>query len=219
MAETTLETFAEGIASTLGRGTDPLLINLIKRRVLHFRQLLLKRDYQSSRIFYQSAIQAFDIGLTETTKDGSRVYISDVLPTPMLLKGRQEPFISVTNSLLDTRRRVFGWVTPEEFNYLEYRKFSKPSDYYTFENGRIITLSPRALRVRALWENPIEVANFSSEQDLKLGCKTKTLEGNCFYNGDLVLEETMAASILSFFGNDKALKEEVQTEQGKEQDD
>lgn len=215
---TTLETFAESIASTYGRSTDSLFIDLIKRRVLHFRQLLLKRDYQSGKVFYQSAIQAFDISLDKVTKDGQNLYMSEILPLPIMLKGRREPFISVTNSRLDADRRVFGWIHPEELNYLEYRKFSKPSDYYTYENGRIISLAKRSLRIRALWDNPIEVRNFSSQQDVKLNCEESTLESNCFYNGDLILEETMAASILSFFSNDKAIKEAVSAEQEEEQD-
>lgn len=203
---TSLTSFAEELASTFGRGTDLLFIEELKRRVLHFRQVLLQQNYNKTRVFKPSTISAFDITLTKGDKDGSTIFISEKLPRPLLVDNRNEPFISVTNSLLDTTRKVYGWVSPEELYYLPYRKFTRPIDYYTYENDRIISLGAQRLRVRAVWDNPLDVYEFSSNEDIKLSCSNSSLEDSCFYNGDYYLEETMAANILTFFGNDKSDK-------------
>lgn len=210
---TSLNSFAEELALTFGRGTDLLFIENLKRKILHFRQILIKQNYDRERVFVQSTIQAFDIKLTEADKNGSKVYISEKLPKPIMVNGRNEPFISVSNSLIDTKRKVYGWISPEELYYLSYRKFTKPSDYYTYENDRIISIKSKSLRIRAVWDNPIEVFEFSKEEDIKLGCKNASLEDSCFYNGDYYLEETMAANILRFFSDDKSNKEENNQEE------
>ena len=91
---TSLTSFAEELASTFGRGTDLLFIEELKRRVLHFRQVLLQQNYNKTRVFKPSTISAFDITLTKGDKDGSTIFISEKLPRPLLVDNRNEPFIS-----------------------------------------------------------------------------------------------------------------------------
>lgn len=214
---TTLKTLAENIASLQGVSTDPLEVERIKRRVLHFRQLIIKREYEKTRVFHPSLIQAFDIKLSKVEKEGSQVYISETLPSPIIVK-RGFPFISVSNSLLDTNRKVYGFINPEEISYLPYRQFTKVSDYYSYENSRIFTFVKKdSLRVRAVWENPLEVLTFSQDQDIKIGCKVSTLESTCFFEDDLMLEETIAGAIMSFFSNGTQNTRNSRAEQDQEE--
>lgn len=200
MNTTTLRALAEEIVLASGVEVTQLNIEIYRLRVLHFRQLLLKREYEKTLVWNPSTIQAFDIELKKVKKFGTVMYMSDVLPITLSVKEFKFPFISVGNRLLDENRKFYDYVKPEQLEFLKYRKFSKLSDHYTYENGRIYSLH-EGLRVRSVFENPLEVVEFSKEQDLKLACGGSTLEDDCFKDDDIELEQTMAAAILTFFGN------------------
>ena len=198
----TLQSLAELILQPLKQLDDLISIEVVKQQILFQRQRLIKERYEKTRIFNPSLIQAFDVKLNKVSQskgvveDKSIFYISDILPKPLLIT-RSLPFISVTNSLQDTRRKSLGFVMSEELEYIKYRKFTKLGDYYTYENDRLITFNLDKVRIRALWEDPITVKEFSTNQDIKLNCGTSTLESPCFVDDDLVIEESIAGIIQS----------------------
>lgn len=195
---TTLRALAERIAAKSGNSEDQMAIELIKRDVLSFRQLLLKREYEKVRTFAPSLIMAFDLKLSEIVKNGSKAFISDVLPAP-LLTTKREPFISVGNSLIDHTRKIYGYISPEQIEGIQYRRFSKIKDYYTYENHRIISFHKSLIRVRYVPENPLAVLQFTKDHDATYKCG-KSLEQSCFIEDDLIIEESLSGAILTFFG-------------------
>lgn len=198
---TTLRSLAEEAVIMTGAEVNQLNIELIRPRILHFRQLVLKREYDQTLVWTPSTIQAFDIQLQAVEKFGSTAFISDVLPKTLMTKFFTLPFISVGNALIDKNRNFYDYIKPEQIEFIRYRKFSNLNHVYTMENDRIISFSKERLRVRSVFENPLEVKEFSSEQDLKLKCTNTTLEGNCWDDDDMVVEESVAAAILTFFSN------------------
>jgi hypothetical protein len=206
----TIRSLAEQIVLITGQELTELNVQLMRLRAIQLRQTILKREFEKTREWFPSTIQAFDVKLTKVKKFGSSAYVSDLLPKSILAKYNIEPFISVGNSLLSTDRRFYDYITPEEIEYIQYRKFSKPDDFYTFENGRIVSFTKERLRVRSVFDDPIEVLNFSMDQDLKLGCTDTTLESPCTEDNDLVIEQTIADAILSSFNvkqDDRTTKE------------
>lgn len=197
----TIQSLAESILLPFGSNDDMLVVEATKQRILAFRQVLIQQDYSRNLRINQQLVQAFDLELTEVEEGDDKFYISDILPKPIILS-KELPFISVTTAFKGRTKKDLGYLTVEEIPYIKYRKFTSRANYFTYENDRIISYAPaKSLRVRAIWDNPIEAFKFAEKETFKLACSKDIISSPCSDGIDIVLEETMAARILSFFNN------------------
>lgn len=195
----TLQSLAETILKPYGLETDMFEVETTKIKILGFRQVLIQQDYSSNRRIAQQLVQAFNVELKEVEEDKDKFYVSEILPKPIILS-TDMTFISVHTTLQGRQKRPLGYLKPERVPYIDYGTFTKKANYFTYENNRIIVYSDTpAVRVRAIWDNPIEAMFFARNEAYKLACSEDTIESNCVENDDLVLEETMAGRILTFF--------------------
>lgn len=204
----TLQSLAETVLKPFGLEADMFEVETAKIKILAFRQVLIQQDYSSNRRIVQSLVQAFNVEMKEVAEGKDRFYVSEILPKPIILS-RRMPFISVHTTLQGRQKRPLGYLEPERVPYIEYGKFTKKSDYFTYENDRILVYSEVPdIRVRAIWDNPIAAMQFARNETYKLACSENTIEAGCIENDDLVLEETMAGRILTFFNSNASKRQE-----------
>lgn len=204
----TLQSLAETILRPYGLETDMFEVEATKIKILGFRQVLIQQDYSSNRRIAQQLVQAFDVKLMRVEEDKDKFYVSEILPKPIILS-RKMPFISVHTTLKGRQKRPLGYLEPERIPYIEYGRFTSGANYFTYENNRIQVYSDTpAIRVRAIWDNPVEAMFFARNEAFKLSCSEDTIESNCVENDDLVLEETMAGRILTFFNPNASKRQE-----------
>ena len=195
----TVQSLAELILVPLGLENDVLQVEVVKQRILAYRQTLIQQDFNRYLRISESVVQAFNIQLKEVVEDEDKFYISDILPKPMILR-KNDPFLSVHTALHGRTKQPIAFLPVEEIPYMQYRKFTSKGFYYTYEQDRIKSFTPAtAIRVRAIWDDPIAVFEFAEKETFKLSCSTDTITSPCVIDGDLVLEETLAAKILTFF--------------------
>lgn len=199
-----LQSLAEMILSPIGLQTDMYEIELIKQRILSYRQLLIQQDFNRTGRYSEQLVQAFDLKLTEVEEDNDKFYISEILPKPILIR-TNNPFFEVHTSYKGRTRKPLGFLSIEEIPYIEHRKFTNKGNFYSYENSRIVVFAPvNSIRVRAIWDNPLEVSLFAKQETFKLACSDKTISSPCTTEDDVLLEETLAARILTFFNSNNA---------------
>lgn len=210
----TLQGLAELILKPLGLDTDAHEVEVIKQRVLAYRQRLIQQDFSRNLRPAPQLIQAFDVSLTEVQEDNDRFSITDILPKPIILNKNGTPFVSVHTSYKGRAKSPLHYVSPEEVPYIKYRKFTKKGNYYTFENDRIEVFSETpSIRVRAIWDSPIHVLHFAQQETFKLNCSNEIISSPCTEDDDVLLEETMAAAVLTFFNPNANTNRRDQSEQ------
>lgn len=196
----TIQSLAEIILNDSQLATDMLQVEIVMQKILSFRQVLIQQDYQRYSRINEQLVQAFDVELTEVAEDDDRFYVSDYLPKPIILGRGCSPFISVHTAYKGKTKQPLHYLSVEEVPYMKYRKFTNKGEYFTYENNRLIVYTevPSA-RIRAIWDSPIDALNFAKRETFKLACSDKTISSPCTEGDDLLLEETMAARILTFF--------------------
>lgn len=190
---TTLESLAERIAITSGI-EDGIAVEALRQSILGYRQLLISQNWERTRTFRQQHIITLEDLKLEKAEEGNNVYYSSSpLPKPLLVN-RREYFISVFNTRT-VNRIEYGYVTPEDLENLAYRRFTSNAPFYTVENDVLKLFNGTAeVSIRDVWEDPLSLLEFSK--------KCNCVVSNAFFDGDdLVIEKSMEAKILSFFGN------------------
>jgi hypothetical protein len=204
----TLQSLAETILKPFGLEGDMFEVEAMKIKILGFRQVLVQQDYSSNRRIAQQLVQGFNVQMIQVQEDKDKFYVSEVLPKPIILS-KKMPFISVHTTMQGRQKRELGYLEPERVPYIEYGKFTKKGNYFTYENNRLLVYSETpAVRIRAIWDNPIEALLFAREETYKLACSEDTIESNCVENDDIVLEQTMAGRILTFFNSNASKRQE-----------
>lgn len=195
----TVQSLAELILTPLGLSNEALEVEVIKQRIISYRQILIQQDYNRYLRISESVVQAFNVKLTEVYEGDDKFYISDILPKPMILR-KNDPFLSVHTAFHGRTKEPLAYLPIEEVPYIKNRKFTSKGNYYIYEENRIKSFSSvQALRVRAIWDSPLEVIKFAEKETFKLACSKETIESPCTSGYDVILEETLAARILTFF--------------------
>ena len=181
-----------------------LQVEIIKQRVLSYRQILIQQDFNRTGRISEQLVQAFDVQLTKVEEDEDNFFVSDTLPKPIILRSTT-PFFNVHTTLKGRNKKPLGYLAVASVPYISYRKFTNKADFYTYENDRIIGYTnAESVRIRAIWDNPLEVYNFAEQETYKLKCSSDTIYSPCSNGIDMYLEETLAARILTFFNPQNA---------------
>lgn len=192
------------ILSPLQLHTNMWEVEVIKQRILAYRQILIQQDFNRTGKISEQLVQAFDVQLIKVEEDDDEFYISEPLPKPIIIR-TTVPFINVHNTLKGRNKKPLGYISAAAVPYTGYRKFTKKADFYTYENDRIIGYTnTESVRVRAIWDNPLEVYKFAQQESFKLSCSTDSIYSPCSNGIDIYLEETLAARILTFFNPQNA---------------
>ena len=198
---TTLSKLAESLAYSFGKDKDELFIDQLKDRILHFRNIAIKREYEKTNLYAQSLTYTIFCIPVESVEDnpcGEGVVCvgrTPIIPKPLILK-YSEPFISVSNTLISGKKRNISYIVPEALEYLQYRRFTGDKPHCTYINDRLyfVNTTVKEINIRALWDNPIEAKKFNDN----IGCQQSN---DNFLDDDLIIDDLLAGIITTFITN------------------
>lgn len=191
---TTLNSLAESLAFPV---IDSLYIDNLKPRILHFRNIAIKREFEKTNIYPHSLIQTLHCIKVVNIEDcQGKECIGEteiVLPKPLILK-YNEPFISIGNTL-NFKFKSISYIKPEELEYIEYRKWTSKQPYCYYNNGklRFVNSTVPEVNIRTIWDDPISVKGLNDERD----CNIEN-----FFEDDLIIDDLLAGIITTFIAND-----------------
>ena len=205
-----------------GKENDLLAREVSRQQIISLYATLVKREHDKTKIIPQSLIQKIKcVSLNKTSEyacgDLGKGFVLETNKIPKVISLRNTtPFVSVFIDFKNRKRREFGYITPEELQFLEYRPFVENSFLYTYEDDKIIIpqfkYEYQSISIRGLFSNPELAKEFSKEEAVKCGCCEtvgddeceENEESSCFTNGEFDINDEIASLILSMYGQNKS---------------
>jgi hypothetical protein len=222
-----LSDLANFIAKKQGISEDLIAVDLLKHQILAYNAVVIKQQYDKSGLIAESlsqTIRCVNVNKVNSAACGLGVdndfvlRTSSKVPKPLILK-RRVPFLSVYNTVTSSKRVSLDYISPNELEYIQDRRFTKNNMFYTYENDYVYIVNAlekgidlNTVSIRAIWDNPLEVKLFAENEKIT-GCNQlcqdcSNEESTCFQDGDYNIASSIEGLILSFFLNDNINKAE-----------
>ncbi len=208
------------IAKLKGKEDDSAFIDLLKSQIISYDAIIRRQQHDKgiNLSSLEQTIKCVELIKVNSASCGLGVEndlvlrTKERLPKPIILKSNT-PFKSVYNSVTSKNRITIDYLTPEELEFIDVRRFTSGSVFHIYENDYLYIVNAlekgydlESVSIRALWDNPLEVRTFAKSELLKECCKCdgcENEESNCFLNDDYVISNVVEGLLLSFFmGND-----------------
>jgi hypothetical protein len=158
-----LQTFIDSLAAIAGKPFDYPTQELAKNLAITGRATLLRRQYEQTKTFPNSAVISLCIDLEERNSTeccgvdlGCKVVVSKLeIPVPIDVK--DELTFDFVGDILGLR--AYGFLKPVEIPFVKYRKFSSKLPYYSWINRRLIFINVPAAekaKIRYVPSNPLD---------------------------------------------------------------
>jgi hypothetical protein len=158
-----LSTFVDVISSIAKKPFDYPTQELAKHLIITSRAALIRRQYEQTKTFPNSALISLCVNLEERSSTeccgvdlGCKVVVSDVeIPLPIDVK--DELTFDFVGDIIGLN--AYGFLKPAEIPFIKYRKFSSKLVYYTWINRRLIFFNLPAgekAKIRYVPSNPLD---------------------------------------------------------------
>lgn len=204
------------IAKLKGKENDLAFIDLLKSQIIAYDATIRRQQYDKGANLssLEQTIKCVELIKVNSASCGLGVEndlvlrTKERLPKPLLLKSNS-PFKSVYNSVTSKNRITIDYLSPEQLEFIDVRRFTSGNVFHTYENdyGYIVNALEKgydleSVSFRALWDNPLEVRTFAKAELLKDCCNCdgcENEESNCFLNDDYVISNVVEGLLLSYF--------------------
>lgn len=163
----TLNQIIQSLADDLDQSFDFTVKEKLKHDFINWRSTFLRRDQYANRTISENVVQS--LGCVEMEKVPKDESCDDCviwrtkkeIPKPLRLKSFSvSPFVYVGSK---TGMESFGYVRPEEADFIKHQKYTYKMPRYTYKNNRIYVYNSTAekILIRGVFEDPREVAHFN----------------------------------------------------------
>lgn len=188
----TLGELAASKAEQWGLGDDYVTIVRLSKHIIGARATIIQRRYDQTKRFPSSLIMTVrDIDFCQVEKaecicliDGKKaVRTVNKVPKPLLVKDDTTfTFVGAGN-----QEESFSYITPEDVQLAQHRRFSSKKIMYTYMNDYIYIINSPAFKegaMRYVPENPLELLEFGR-------CDSS----DCIEDDDLIIEGSLEDGI------------------------
>lgn len=194
----TLNQLADALAINFGREEDYAFRLVLRDAILIARASVIKELAEGKNTVSPALFQTADcLGVRKVTDNecgkGEYIYRTvEKIPRPIITKTR---FMYLTVfSTIKNKRTSVDLIRPEDVEFVPYRRFTSKQPFSVYENEYLYFGNVEGLEyisIRILAENPFTVQQLNT---VTCECE-ECIESNCFEEGDLLIEESIAQKI------------------------
>lgn len=212
------EQLVSAVLKPYNKENDLIFREITRNQIISLYSRFIIQDYNKSNLYKESLIQTIKcVSLKKVSanncqgsKDGL-ILETNVLPKPIMIK-RDLPFLNVSTNLKNKKRLNISYISVEQLEFIQYRKFTANLVYYTYEDSKIRIINNLDLEniaIRSIFYNPIEAKKFSKEEavicncceSIDSPCADENMEPDCFGNDDFIMDSELASLILSTYNS------------------
>ena len=136
--------------------TEPISKVQIEMWIHQYRAFLIKRELDKDRLINPDYIQTLDDVSTTINSNGE--YVTDIDIPNTVFRNNEDGF----TWLGSVEGKEYQYMTEQRSQWNQYRKYTNADPYIYLLNNKLYNNYPNNLRVKGLWENPMEVIRLNN---------------------------------------------------------